>query len=159
FTAPDGETLLIGDLTSGIGYLKRNMGIAITWSSFTEVKLYEWIVAFLTKPEATQLRATDWDASEFPGRKFVRGVKIWADTYNSVRSIDIQRDGGDVAFTLSHVQHNGEELIPYPITSPFTAELLRLVPTDPNQWRFFGAFWIFDKYAELIQLTTAWTDC
>ncbi len=157
-TVPLAESQLIVDLSSGIGALYRNLGLALEWTSALLVRLFEWIPSFITKPEQSILRATDWDTAGRVGLKYVRGVKIWADTFNVSRTAQVQYDTGTVALTLTGIQHNGESLVTYPFPAPFNAEMVRLLPTDIDAWRVWHVEWIFDNYPELKALITEWND-
>lgn len=157
-TVPLAETQLIVDLSSGIGALYRNIGLDVEWTSLELIRLVEWIPSFILKPEQSILRATDWDTAGRVGLKYVRGVKIWADTFNVARTAQVQFDTGTVALTLSGIQHNGESLITYPFPAPFNAEMVRLLPTDVDAWRVWHVEWIYDNYPELKALITEWND-
>lgn len=152
------ESQLIVDLSSGIGALYRNLGLALEWTSDELIRLFEWIPSFITKPEQSILRATDWDTAGRVGLKYVRGVKIWADTFNISRTAQVQYDTGTVALTLTGIQHNGESLVTYPFPAPFGAEMVRLLPTDIDAWRVWHVEWIYDNYPELKALITEWND-
>lgn len=155
---PAAETQVIVDLSDGDGFLYRNVALGFTWSSLRTIRLFEWIPSFLVKPSSSILRVSDWDDAGFQGRKYVRGVKLWADTYDQTRQVNVEVNGGIIAASLTSVRHNGEQLIPYAFPTPFTAELIRLSPVDPNTWRLWQPIWVYDKYPELISLITGWTN-
>jgi hypothetical protein len=90
----------------------------------------------------------------FAGSKQIRGVVIEADTLNATVSVQVQKDGGSVAQTLS-VLANGRVETEFALT-PFYTKLARLVPAAA--WRLFNVRWIFDQYPENAAIYSDWTD-
>lgn len=124
------------DVASGLGQLARNMGVEISWSSATATpRLYAWEPTLLPKPEDTGKRATDW--IDLGGATFLQGLRINCDTTGVSRTVRVEYDGGILGDTLT-VNHNGQQNKAYSFVVPFTANQIRLVPTDDGSWRFFG---------------------
>lgn len=140
----------LADLQSGTGVLARDLGLYFVWASLLPVELQEWIPSLLVKPAQSILRASDWDNAGAVTRKYVRGFKLWADTFGETRSIQLQRDGGqNIGLPISTVLHDGEQIIPYDIPAPFTAQMMRVLPLDAHAWRLFEVFWVFDPYPDI----------
>ncbi|MDQ3803275.1 MAG: hypothetical protein M3416_05410 [Acidobacteriota bacterium] len=87
------------------------------------------------------------------GDKFVRAVKVEADTGGLPVTVAVQADG--VTVTSLSVNHNGKLTRTYPLT-PFAAREVRLNPM--SDLMIFGGEWVFDPYPALAQVTTPWTD-
>lgn len=156
--AVSGRTPVTINVQAGAGYTATDVGLDLTYLSTSSASptLFLWQPAYVTKVETTLKRATDWDDAGYTGTKYVRALLIRADTLGQARTVQIQTDGATVAATLS-INDNGELLVPYAVT-PFTARLLRLIPTDANSWRIYEARYLFDQYPELIAETTDWQD-
>jgi hypothetical protein len=147
------------DLLTGLGQLARDIALDFVWSSTTATPLfYEWECSVVNKPETSLKRATDWDDGGIPNSKYIRAVLIEADTLGIERTVTILKDGGvDSGNTLS-VNNNGQELLPYPLI-PFNSHLMRVYPTDADQWQLFRVTFIYDPYPENAAITGKWTDC
>lgn len=122
--------------------LHRNMGLVVTCSSTDGVSLYEWQPSFLPSPEDTTDRPTDWMDQGTMHYKFIHGCRIRADTGGVARTVQVQYDGGINGPVLT-VNHTLESVKPYTFV-PFKARMMRLVPTDANQWRLWGVEWEID---------------
>jgi hypothetical protein len=147
------RTQALIDITSGSGYLARDLALNIAWTAQSGIvpTFFQWQPAFLTKSDASDKRATDWDAAEYSGAKFVQGLVLRCDTFGQTRTVQVQFDGGQVGATLS-VNHNGEVEKPYSF-DPFIGHLVRLVPTDENEWMLLGMRWVYEPSPEA---TTVW---
>ncbi len=141
------------DVNSGRGQLAQNARLSLTWGSGTAAPtIYEWQPWWAPKAEASNLRATDWTDAGDPADKWVQGCIIRADTFNAIRTVQIEGDEGAV-FANIVVQHNGEEELAYSFP-PFHSHLLRLLPNDNNSWLLYGVRWVFEPLPEL---ATNWT--
>ncbi|HEX6826509.1 MAG TPA: hypothetical protein VF077_09370, partial [Nitrospiraceae bacterium] len=105
-------------------------------------------------PELKQI-TTSWEDGGSAGRKYVRGMLLTADTNNLSVVIKVQSEGEVDAAVLT-VKHKGLSEIAYAFPTPFLAHNLRVVPQ--GDIRIFKLAFIYDKYAELIPLTTEWSD-
>jgi hypothetical protein len=119
-------------------------------------RLYIWEPRYLTYPENTGKRATDWDDAGHQGAKWVQGIIIEADTMatltggawvNTPRTIQIQGDGG-VALAAITVTHSGRHEKAYSWPGFFTHQM-RLVPLDSGLWREFSYRWVWQPAPEL----------
>lgn len=128
--------------------LYRNLAPLITWAEKVLIRLYGWQPSYISQPENTALRITDWTNAGYPGAKFVQGLILEADTANVALSINIQGDAGAVGANIS-VQHNGQTEIAYSFV-PFVAHLLRLAQITANSlWKFYAVRWVFEPMPEL----------
>lgn len=146
------------DLLAGLGQLAMDIALDFAWtSSGATPLLYLWACTLVNKPELSLKRATDWDDAGAPNQKYVRAILIEADTLGTDRTVTILKDGGVDSNNSLTVNHNGQELLPYPLT-PFNSHLMRVYPTDADQWQLFRVTWIFDPYPEQAAITGTWTD-
>lgn len=144
------------DIASGDGVLSRNFGLRLSGSVLStdpdRPTLYWWEPAFLPKAENIARRATDWSNEGYVGAKFIQGVLIRANTYGVDKLVQVQKDGGTVALTLT-LNHNGETQVAYPLASagwtPFVTELVRLVGADDNDWQLLDVKFIYEPAPEL----------
>lgn len=136
----------IFDWASGIAPKVRNLGFTIEFLDPTAV-LYEWQPSFVPRPEDTKLRWMDFDDDGSPEAKWFQGLVLEADTNGQDRTVQVQGDGGIVVGTLT-VNHNGLAVKDYPQGSdtwmPQVTHMMRLVPSDPNEWEIFKVKWIYE---------------
>ncbi len=111
-------------------------------------KLYFWEPSFLERPEDTFLRATDWDSCDYPGLKFIQGMILEADTEGQNRTVMVQADQLDVETVA--INHNGQRMEAYALTTPVEAHMVRLLPEDPDFWRLFNVRWIYEPAPEYV---------
>lgn len=145
----------IVEVNSGDGVVARNFGLRIQGTQEaadpSRPFLYAWEPSWLPKDVSIARRATDWDDLGYKGAKFVQGVIIRANTFNSTKTVDVQYDGGTIAETLS-LLHDGEQTIAYPIDpygwQPFIAELVRLKGADAVPWSLLDWRWVWEPAPE-----------
>jgi hypothetical protein len=162
--------LTVIDINAGNGQISRDVTLDLVWSSSTAIAyFYEWQPSFTVKDDSTFLRATDFDNLGTMKPKFVQGIRIWADTGNVTRTIQIQGDNGPNGEMVTQSiniapQHNGESIIAYPNANgggwtPFIAHMVRLLPLDSASWDLLDYEWVFEEAPEAAsefatQLTT-----
>lgn len=133
------------DISSGSEFEARNIQLDLTGSSTTATPLlYFWEPSFALRPEASVLRASQWeDAGQF-GDKFFQGIKIRANTGGITRTVQVQYDIAGVGDTLL-INHNGDLQKDYSFAGAFTANQVRLIPTDgaPDAWQLYDWQWVF----------------
>lgn len=141
------------DIASGGGYLARDIALNIAWVAQASIAptFFQWQPAFLMKSDASDKRGTDWMNCGYDGAKFVQGLVLRCDTFGQTRTVQVQFDGGQVGATLT-VNHNGEIEKPYSF-DPFIGHLVRLVPTDANDWMLLDMRWVYEPSPEA---TTVW---
>lgn len=145
-----GRRRSILDIASGLGQYAANVGLEIDWTTTgSRAAFYFWEPSYLPRPELTILRATDWTDDGRPGSKFFQGMVIHGDSLGAPRTLNVQLDGGGVAVAaLNFAASNQQELV-YSFNPPFVSKLVRLVPTDNNQWRLFKIRWIWEPAPDL----------
>jgi hypothetical protein len=151
----DGRETYTIELPTG-GVLSRNFGLIISGIiqslDVGRPRLFLWEPSWLWKQTPIGRRTTDWENLGYIGAKFVQGVVLRANTFNQVKQLSVQYDGGQQAFLLP-VHHNGEQQIAYPRTdlgwTPFTAELVRLVGADDLEWTLLDWRWVWEPAPEL----------
>jgi hypothetical protein len=111
-------------------------------------KLYFWEPSFLERPEDTFLRATDWDSCDYPGLKFIQGMILEADTEGQNRTVMVQADQLNVETVA--INHSGQRMEAYALTTPVEAHMVRLLPEDADFWRLFNVRWIYEPAPEYV---------
>ncbi len=141
------------DILSGAGFLARDMALNVFWNAANHAPtFFQWQPSYVPKSEVSDLRATDWNNLGYDGAKFVQGFILRGDTFGQTRHVQVQYDGGTVAETIL-INHNGETEKPYSLATPFIGHLIRLIPTDANDWMLLDLRWIFEQSPEA---TTTW---
>jgi hypothetical protein len=141
-----GRAQYVVDINSGSGGEARNMSIKVAWTSILRPFFYGWIPSFVPKPEATNLRATDWDDAGYAGAKWLQGCVIEADTDGVNRTINVQGDNGVVIASIT-VNHSIQVEIPYSWPGAYT-HAMRMVPTTSGSWKVFKVRWVFEPAPE-----------
>lgn len=113
---------------------------------------YTWEPSLLLRPELSTRRTTDWDDCGSPGTKLVQGFILEADTLGQDRPVQVVGDNGEVLATLT-INHAGQVAKPYSLSTPGKAHLVRLQPSDTDEWRLYNITWIVTSYPEL---ATVW---
>jgi hypothetical protein len=144
------------DIDSGDGTLAKNIAVDLSWSSNSATpKLYEFHPSFLSKPENVIFRGTDPDDLGYQGAKFIQGLRVRADTYNTAKSFKVQSDtGAGGAFTDQQtftITHDGEAVSAMSFDSPFIAHLVRLISADTDPWQLLGYEFIWEPSPELVE--------
>lgn len=140
-----------------VNQLAVNLAIDLTWSStLAAPKFYEWQPSFIVRPEDVKKRPLDWTDAGYSGTKEIRGVIIDCDTGGATKTVELQRDGGTVATTLSIVAGTRQRVV-FAVT-PFEALTLRLNPTDTGSWRVYSVDWIFERRPDTAAIYSEWTD-
>lgn len=139
-------------LGSGASAEGLNIGHVISWSSSAYTpKIYQWGESYFVHPTDSGIRYTEFDNGGSEDNKWVQGILIEADTYNVAKTITVLDETGTVKATLT-VQHNGRIIKPYSWPG-FFSHMMRLAPTDSNDWQLFNWEWKFEPAPEL---TTTW---
>lgn len=135
------------DFADGDGEFARNLAMEFVYSSSTtNPQLYFWSPSYLARPENTFLRADDWTDGGFVGAKLVRGFLLESDTDDVLKGFNLEGDQGLLqAFTGNF---DGQRLLPFAVTPPQIASLLRIAPNESLTWRKFRVSYIYDEYPE-----------
>jgi hypothetical protein len=138
------------DISSGDGVLARNVSLKLsgTTAAGARPRMYSWEPSYQELPADTILRAAKWHDGGYAGDKYMQAVIIHANTYNQVKALRIEKDGGTLIDTIS-IQHNGErrETYAFDVTSDAlrTARLLRIATTDSDPWHLIDWEWVFNR--------------
>jgi len=142
---------------NGLGILSTSWGFDIEWVSAGNATavLYQYEYTYVPKPIITTLLATDKTDDGYLGAKYLRGLCIEANTFNSPRVVNVLLDDTVVA-TLS-VTANGQQELPFAIT-PAVGSEMQLQPTDANTWELFSIRWVWEKWPDLTAIESSWLD-
>lgn len=138
------------DIASGNGVLARNVSLKLsgTTAAGARPKLYSWEPSYQELPADTILRAATWQTAGYDGDKYMQAIKIHANTYNQVKTLRIEKDGGTLIDTIT-IQHNGErrETYAFDVTSDALriARLVRIATTDTDPWHLVDWEWVFNR--------------
>lgn len=151
-----GRQSYIVDMVSGGGVIARNLGVrfsgAMQSADTARPRLFWWEPSYLPKGPSIARRATDWDTLGYTGAKFIQGVIIRANTFGVDKTVNVQRDGGQIALTLT-LNHAGEVQKAYPLASggwtPFVSELVRLEGIDDRDWLLLDYRFVWEPAPEL----------
>jgi hypothetical protein len=157
-TTTAGRRQQVIDISSGAGTLVRNVTNDITFAITSQIpKLYLFDYYYLLKVENTFRRFTDYTDLGYSGPKLIRGFRLRADTANTNKVVRIEYDGTAIGVDVT-VNHNGELWKSYDIPVPFMANLVRVAPQDAILWRQYDIEFIYDKYPDLDNIISQWTD-
>ncbi|HKT90090.1 MAG TPA: hypothetical protein VJQ59_16715 [Candidatus Sulfotelmatobacter sp.] len=148
-----GRRRVLGDINAGLGQYAFNIGLDISWAvSDAAINLYYWEPSWLSKPELSALRASDWDDLGYQGAKFIQGFIFRCDTLGIERNFDVLSDSGNLVqnFTVTAINEQEQAFV---FDTPFISHLVRIHPRDANFWRYFVVRWIFQPAPELV---TTW---
>lgn len=145
-----GRGQYILDINNGTGVLAQNVGIDVVGADAAQVpRFFLWEASVIPKAEETAKRATDWEDAEYFGAKFMQGVLIEADTEGAPRTIRVEYDGGQLGAVVTVTGSPGELQTAHSFQTPFIAHLLRLLPTDDNEWLHYRHRWVWEPSPEL----------
>jgi hypothetical protein len=140
----------IVDFTAGHGDDLIDLGLALSWPTGGGNVLDLWQPDFISLPESTQDRVTDWDDGGYGGMKFVQGMILEADSFNAAKQVTVERSDDLQVFTPneSPITYNGQSIQPLTFSPPFLAHSMRIVTTDGVPWRRWGVKWVFQPFPE-----------
>ena len=137
------------DFTSGYAKDIIDIEAVLSWPTNSSTYVDLWQPTFISLPESTQDRPTDWGDLGVAGLNFVQGLIIEADTGNAAKAISVEDELGNLhvpnesPFTL-----NGQQKIPLTFTPPFTSHIGRIVSSDGVPWKLWGVNWVSLPYPE-----------
>ena len=148
-----GRERVVKDVETGNGRIIRSVAVSLSWNSVAGLptKLYEWQPSALLKESNINLRATDWDDGGYKGAKWLQGCRIRANTYNNVKYLTAQYDGGQIADSFS-IQHDGE-LITARAWAPIVCHQMRLIGQNvfpTADWQLFEVEWVWEPEPESV---------
>jgi len=148
-------------LNLGGEFRSRMLGMQFSWTDTSGTTiLYSLQLSYLTQPEDTAGRFTDWDSAGTLKAKWFEGFTLMADTSSTNKGITV-RNGDTLAAQTFYsnlgsnvVNHNGQQTKSYVFNPPFIAHLVRFEP-DEVSWRNFKIEWITQPTPETgLQWTT-----
>lgn len=150
-------TPYILDIPSGFGEDITDVGISLQWptglaSANQQSFIDLWQPDWTDLPESTQDRPTDWGDAGGPGAMWVKGLLLEADTFDAAKVISVQ-SGDDMSLHVpdqSPITFDGQQKIALSFRAPFVAHTVRIISTDGVPWRYWGAEWVAEPYAELV---------
>jgi len=143
-------------IQSGNGKLAKNEALDISWSSSSSIpKLYAWESAFIIKPEDTDTRSTDPDDLGTLHAKWVQGFRIHANTFNVVKSFNVQSDTGTSGAWVTQQSFNltsdGQSVQAFSFDNAFITHLIRITTSDSDPWELFSYEFVFNIEPELVE--------
>lgn len=134
------------------GFEGRNIALDVSWSQTTDTDVicYSWTPTAIPKPENIVLRASDWDDAGYAGNKFVQGCVLELNTYNNIKQLQIEMDGGAIATPTQTVQTLTQQMIGLSWT-PFSSHLMRIQCLDSAQWELFSVRWVYNPAPESVE--------
>lgn len=151
----EGRTGIVMDFNSGDGLYSRDLGTAFTWAISNRLILYVWQPSLISMPENQFNRPTDWDDGGNAGAKFIQGIIVEADSFNSAKTFQLQ-SADDLSL---HPLNEMPAIFPKQTTkafsclTPFIAHSVRIVATDGIPWRMWHSNLVFEPWPEQ---TTNW---
>jgi hypothetical protein len=150
------------DINDGYGEMAKNMAIQITGADTVvpTPSVNWWSASVIPKGDQTGKRATDWDDAGYFGAKWMQGVLIEADPWSGgkpehwpgtpgPRTVRVEYDGGQLGAIITIEDTNGQGQTPHSFPQPFIAHLVRLVPTDADDWVLYRHRWVWEPSPEL----------
>jgi hypothetical protein len=127
----------IVDFSDGFGEVVDDIALQASWDLDSGNILDLWQPDWVSLPENTQDRPTDWDDMGSAGADFIQGLILEADTFGQPKAISVQ-SGDDRSIHIpneSPVTFNGQSKQALTFTPPFVAHSVRIVSTDGVPWR------------------------
>lgn len=161
YAAPQATGLQVVPETAGLGsYIVdrviavdergHNLGLQLTWPTTDDTYIDLWQPNWITEPEDTMMRSTDWTDAGSAGPMFVQGVTIECDTFGQPKYIAVQDDQGNLHVpNPDPIQTTGRQKLDLTFTPPFVSHLVRIVTDDPTLWRLYptpAGAWIQQPY-------------
>jgi hypothetical protein len=125
----------------GGGVLAQSLGLLLTWTDRGTVTIpYSWQPSYITKPETTTDRWTDWMNAGSVGNKFWQGFRVTVDTFGAPKVFSVYDERGVMqqAFTVTA---SGEVTQAFSFTQPFYSHMVR-VEADSVPAREFDIEWV-----------------
>lgn len=117
-------------------------------------RLYKHVWRFDPEPELASV-IEDWTEDGESGPKYLRGVRVKADTQNVPVTVRVEVDGGEILHEFEAV-HKGETWRTYPLP-PKIVRNMRLYPIT-GEWRLYQVGWIWNPKPDHASLPGDWDD-
>ena len=144
----------IVDFTSGFADDIDDIAAVFSWPLGSGNILDLWQPDWLSLPETTQDRPTDWDNLGDDGNKLWQGMVIEANTFNVAKTFSVEDDQGNLHTPQpSPVTFNGQGVKAFSFAVPFISHQVRIVSTDGVPWMLWpsgsgSAKWVAVPYPE-----------
>jgi hypothetical protein len=125
----------------GGGALAQSFGLLLAWADRgTLTTPQSWQPSYITKPETTTDRWTDWMNAGSVGNKFWQGFRVTVDTFGAPKVFSVYDERGVMqqAFTITT---SGEVTQAFSFTVPFYSHMVR-VEADSVPAREFDIEWV-----------------
>lgn len=121
----------------------QNCAIDFQWSTTsTAPVLYRLGLSISPQTDTTVSRVTDWESGGRLSDKQIKGIVFECDTGGLDKTIEILADG--VVQQTITVNASGRQVVEKSWPQ-FVGRLLRMRPTDSNEWKLYSYSWIFDQ--------------
>lgn len=155
-TQGSGRQQLPIDLNGG-EYL-FSLGLFMTWTAgvagVDPVTLYTWQPSYVSKPELTTGRDTDFDDLGYPGNKWIQGFRVESITPNA-KQIGVRNADTNTLQQVFSVTSPLQDWQPFSFTQPFYAHEVRIEPQDSVPWTMFKVEWVWEPAPDFV--TTWWS--
>jgi len=148
--------------SGGKGLMALSLGLDIHWtdpaSQFGSV-FYQWQPSFILKPESIAFRISDRTSEGVVGAKYLMGMNVEANTFNTPYPLTVIIDGLQVAVLT--ITHDGQTIKPYAWTPVAGYEFqveLQLQANLAPAWQLFGIRWIFEAWPDAVARTYPFQD-
>lgn len=140
----------------------RNAALDVAWTTTGTQRpiLYGYSWTWLTGPEDTKKRPTDYGDLGHWGPKELRGLDLEADTEGVAKTVLVEytKEDGTVASVSFSVTTTQKTLVPLALVPPVICYEARIRPTDTGRWKFFEVRkWHFDPLTDDSRLISEWT--
>lgn len=144
----EGRTAIVLDFNAGDGLYSRDIETAFTWSVQNRLALRIWEPSLIPMPEQQYNRPTDWDDGGTPGNKFIQGITVEADSFNSAKTFQLQSADDLSLHALNEMPATfpKQTIKSFSCVTPFLAHSARIVSTDQVAWRVWKSSITFEPW-------------
>jgi hypothetical protein len=146
-----GRKSIVLDFNNGDGLYAGDLGTIFQWPTNSLTVLDAWQPSIIPMPEGIYDRASDWDDGGEPGAKYIQGVIVEADSFNTTKTFLLQDSDTLQMHALNEcpVAFNKQSEIAFSCAVPFVAHSVRVISTDGVEWRVWQARLVFQPWPEL----------
>jgi hypothetical protein len=124
------------DWTSGQPQDVTDLELIVSWATNSANELDLWQPSWLSLPENTQDRASDWTNLGSSGSKLIQGLTLELNTFNVPKTFSVQDDAYVLHTPLEcPVTANGQTVSTFTFNPQFTSHQVRIVTTDGVPWQ------------------------
>ena len=144
----EGRHAIVLDFNQGGGLYARDLGTIFQWPTQSGTILYVWQPSIIAMPEGIYGRATDWLDSG--GAKFIQGVIIEADSFNTPKTFFLQDSDTLALHPLNETPATfNQQSVQAFSCVPFVAHSARVISTDGVEWRIWSTKLVSQPWPEL----------